>query len=124
MAADQRNSQLFTYVDENGVSWNKRGPINAAINAVDGSSAFNAANPLWTDSKARRCRKAVFQDPTTFRTVRFPVFTHAAYAALTSASTIALHVEGETATVTYQLADTIPERVRKVKASRNLVDHA
>ena len=124
MAADQRNSTLFTYVDENGTTWNKRGPIDAAINAIDGSTAFTPGAPLWLDSKAHRCRKAVFQDGTTFRTVRFPVYTHAAFVAITSATTLARHVEGETAAVTYSMSQKIPEQQRASKASRNLADHA
>jgi hypothetical protein len=124
MAANQRNSNLFTYVDDNGDTWNKRGPIDAAINAVDGSSALTAGAPLWLDGKARRARRAVFFDPTTFRTVSFPVFTAAAYNALTSASTLAVNVPGEVAAVTYSLAAKDPEKVRVSKTSRNLADHA
>jgi hypothetical protein len=124
MAADQPNSNLFTYVDDNGTTWNKRGPINTAINAVDGNAALTAGAPEWTDTKSRRCRKAVFFDPTTFRTVRFPVYTTAAFAAITGATTLALHVPGETATVTYNLSEKIAEHQRVAKTSRNLADHA
>jgi hypothetical protein len=124
MAADQPNSNLFTYTDDSGNTWNKRGPLNTAINAVDGSTALTAGARLWTDTKSHQCRKAVFFDPTTFRTVRFPVYTAAAFAAITSATTISIHVPGNTATVTYSLSAKVPERQRQSKTSRNLGDHA
>lgn len=124
MAANQKNSNLFTYTDNNGTTWNKRGPIDTAINAIDGSSALTAGAPLWTDSKSKRCRKAVFFDSTTFRTVRFPVYTTAAFAAITGSTTLAVNVPGETGTVSYALAEKIDEKQRVAKTSRNLPDHA
>lgn len=124
MAADQKNSNVFTYVDDNGTTWNKRGPIDTAINAIDGNAALTAGAPLWTNTKSRRCREAVFYDATTFRTIRFPVYTTAAFAAITGATTLSVHVPGETATVTYALAEKIPEKQRVAKTSRNLIDHA
>jgi hypothetical protein len=124
MAANQRNSNLFSYTDDDAAVWNKRGPIDASINGVDGSTALTPGSPLWTDSHSRRSRKAVFFDPTTFRTVRFTVFTPAAYAAITSATTISVSVPGEVAAVTYNLAEKIPEMQRQSKTSRNLPDHA
>jgi hypothetical protein len=123
MAANQRNSNLFTYIDGNGTTWNKRGPIDAAINAIDGSAALTAGAPIWTDQKGRSCRKAVFFDPTTFRTIRFPVYTTAAFTAITGSSTLAVNVPGEVAAVTYSLAEKIPEKQRVAKTSRNLTDH-
>lgn len=124
MAANQRNSDLFTYVDDNGTTWNKRGPIDTAINAIDGSAALTAGAPVWTDSKSRQCRKAVFFDPTTFRTVRIPVYTAAAFAAITGATTLDVNVPGEVAAVTYSLSEKIAEKQRTAKTSRNLPDHA
>jgi len=124
MAANQRNSNLFSYVDDSTAVWNKRGPIDTNINAIDGSTALTAGQPLWTDSKSRQCRKAVFFDPTTFRTIRFPVYTAAAFAAITSATTLNVNVPGETAAVAYSLAEKIPEKQRQSKTSRNLPDHA
>lgn len=124
MAANQKNSNLFSYVDQNANVWNKRGPIDTAINAIDGSTALTAGKPLWTDSKSHQCRKAVFVDPTTFRTIRFPVYTAAAFAALTAGTTLNVNVPGETAAVSYTLSELIPEKQRVSKASRNLPDHA
>ena len=124
MAANQRNSNLFSYTDDDANVWNKRGPIDASINAIDGSTALTPGQPLWTDTKSRQCRKAVFFDPTTFRTVRFPVYTPAAFAAITSATTLNVNVPGEAAAVAYSLAEKIPERQRQSNTRRNLADHA
>lgn len=124
MAANQRNYQMFTYVDNNGTTWNKRGTLDAAINAIDGSSALTAGAPVWEDGGRFRCRKAVFFDPTTFRTVRFPVYTAAAFAAITGATTLAVNVPGETAAVTYSLSEKIDEKQPVGKASHQLPDHA
>ncbi len=125
MPADQRNFGLFTYVDDNGVSWNKRGEDNAAINAIDGSSAFGG-HPRWPkESRRYHTRKARYVDPTTFRSKQVVIYTAAAYAALVAGtSTLALHVEGETATVTYTLAEKIPEKQPGASAVRQLADHA
>lgn len=124
MASNEKNSNLFTYVDNNGTTWNKRGPIDTATNAIDGSTALTAGAPIWFDSpKRRRCRKAVFYDPVTFRTVRFPVYTSAAFAAITGATTLAVNVPGLSTTVTYSLAQKIDEKQEVAKTSRNLPDH-
>lgn len=123
MPADQPNSKLYTYIDDNGTSWAMRGPIDTAINAIDGSAAFVAGTPVWLNSKKRRAREAVFQDPSTFRTKRFPVFTPTAFAAITGTVTLAVQVPGETAPVTYNLAQKKGEVQPIAKASRNLIDH-
>lgn len=124
MAANQRNYQMFTYTDDNGNVWNKRGTVDAAINAIDGSSALTAGARVWENHGRYRCRQAVFFDPTTFRSVRFPVYTAAAFAAITGATTLAVTVPGETATVTYSLSAKEPERQPVAKAARQLADHA
>lgn len=125
MAADQKNFQLFTYLDDNAQSWNKRGELDAARNAVDGSTAFGA-HPAWgAETPRHRVRKAVYVDGTTFRSKTVIVYTPTAFAALTpGTSTLAFHVEGETATVTYTLAGKIPEKQPSAQGSRQLADHA
>ncbi len=125
MPADQLNFGLFTYVDDNGVSWNKRGEDNAAINTIDGSSAFGG-HPHWPAENRRfRTRKVRYVDSTTFRSKQVVIYTAAAYAAITvGTSTLALHVPGETATVTYTAAAKIPEKQPGASAVRQLADHA
>lgn len=125
MAANQRNYQVFTYVDDNGDTWNKRGTLDTAINAIDGSSALTAGARVWPHATRRyHTRQAVFFDPTTFRTVRFTVYTAAAFAAITGSTTLSLNVPGETTTVTYNLAEKIAEKQPVGKATRQLADHA
>lgn len=127
MAADQPNYQYFTYVDNDGTSWNKRGTNDAACGAIDGHTAFTstAGTPIWDrESRKFRTRKAVFQDPTTFRTKRCIIYTAAAFAAVTSATTITPHVPGEVAPVTYELSQKLDEKKPIAKTSRPLADHA
>lgn len=115
---------MFAYVDDNGTTWNKRGTLDAAINAIDGSAALSAGAPVWINTKRKRTREVVFVDNTTFRTARFTVYTAAAFAAITSSTTLALNVPGETTTVTYNLSEKIGEKQPVAKATRQLADHA
>jgi hypothetical protein len=124
MAANQKNTNLFHYTDDNATVWNLRGPIDTAINAVDGSAPLTAGAPVWLNSARRRARHAIFFDPTTFRTIKFPVFTPTAFAAITGASTLAVSVPGEATTVTYNLSQKVAEKQPIAKTSRNLADHA
>jgi hypothetical protein len=125
MAADQLNYDLFTYVDDNAVSWNKRGESNSIINTVDGSSAFGT-HPAWGRESARhRTRKIIYRDGSTFRTKSVIFYTASAYNAIAlGTDTLALHVPGETATVDYTAYKKVPEHSPAVGASRKLADHA
>jgi hypothetical protein len=67
----------------------------------------------------------VYQDATTFRTKRVIFYTAAAYAAITlGTSTLAVHVPGNTATVSYTARIKVPERKPGVGAARQNADHA
>lgn len=123
VTANQRNYNYFTYTDDNAAAWNKRGTVDTATNALDGSSALTAGARVWIDTKRHQTRKAVFQDPTTFRTVKITVYTPTAFAALTGSSTLAVNVPGNTASVTYNLAEKIGEKQPIAKTSRQLTDH-
>jgi glycine/D-amino acid oxidase-like deaminating enzyme len=125
MAADQKNFSRFTYVDNNGVSWNKRGELDTVRNAVDGSTASGGHVEWGAESRNHSVRKGVYTDSTTFRTKTIILYTAAAAAALTpGTSTLAFHVEGETGTVTYTYGGLIAERQPKSNPVRNLADHA
>lgn len=124
MAADQKNFQLFTYVDDSGVSWNKRGELDAARNAVDGNAAFGN-HPNWgAETRRHSVRKIIYQDPTTFRTKRVIFYTAAAFAAVALGDIIAFHVEGEVATVDYSAIKKVAERQPAAAGTRQLADHA
>jgi len=124
MAADQKNFQLYTYVDDNGVSWNKRGELDAARNAVDGNAAFGT-HPNWGRETPRHSvRKILYLDSTTFRTKSVIFYTSTAYNTVALGDIIAFHVEGETTTVNYAAVKKIPERQPRAAATRQLADHA
>lgn len=124
MAANQRNFEMFTYVDDNATNWNKRGELDTALNAIDGSAALTAGAPVWIDSARKHTRKAVFSDATTFRTKKVTIYTPTAFAALSGASTLNVPVEGETAAVVYTLIQKIGEKQPTARTTRKLADHA
>ncbi len=122
--ANQLNYQVFTYHDDNAVVWNKRGELDAAVNAIDGSAALTAGAPVWPRRTRRyHTREAVFYDPTTFRTKKIIVYTAAAFAAITGASTLAVNVPGNAAAVTYNLLEKVAEKQPVGHATRQLADH-
>src|SRR5512142_3219053 len=127
MAADQKNFELFKYVDDDAVNWNKRGEVEAVRQAVDGSAAAGAY-PVWRDTgngKGYRARRIVYQDATTFRTKTVLFYTAAAYAAIVlGTDTLSFPVEGVVTAVTYTAIRKIPEHKPGVGASRMLADHA
>jgi|SRR5215472_11608213 len=124
MAADQPNRGFFTYVDGNGQSWNKMGKIDAACNAIDGSTAAVGGQEDYpAASRRRHVRQAVYTDPTTFRTARCIIYTNAAFTALVTGATLAVSVPGETTAVTYTLSQKIPDKAPIASASRHLIDH-
>ena len=124
MAADQPNFNLFTYVDDAGVSWNKRGEADTNRAAVDGSATFGN-HPNWGRETPRHSvRKIIYQDPTTFRTKRVIFYTNAAYAAVVLGDIIAFHVEGNVAAVNYNAIKKVAEKQPGQAAARQLADHA
>lgn len=124
MAADQPNRGYWTYVDGNGLSWNKLGAIDTACQAIDGSTASGDNPDYPRGSRRRHARRAVFTDPTTFRTKSCVIYTSAAFDAIAAGATIAVHVPGETATVSYTLSAKIPDRAPVNATARNLADHS
>lgn len=124
MPAAQKNFQLYTYVDNNGVSWNKRGEEDDLRSAVDGSSAFGT-HPNWgRETRRHSTRKIVYQDATTFRTKTVIFYTAAAYAAVALGDIIAFPVEAEVASVNYAAIRKIGERQPAQAGARQLADHA
>lgn len=123
MAAVQRNFKWYQYTDNKARTWAIRADSEMGDNAAFGLGAFSAADPPFgPQSRRHQPRRAVYQDPTTFRTRVVVVGTSAAEAALPA--TLSVSVPGETAAVTYNLAGSLPEKLQTAKASRNLIDHA
>ena len=91
---------------------------------MDGSAAAGG-NPPFIPSRRHQPRKIVYRDPTTFRTKTLIIYTVAAFAAITvGTSTLAFHVEGNTATVTYTATKKIGEKNPAATPGGNLADHA
>src|SRR4051794_23147972 len=124
MAIEQKNFSLFTYVDDDGVSWNLRGEKEAVRNAVDGSAA-PGGHPPFVPSARHRPRYIIYRDPTTFRTKRVIFYTQAAYAAITlGSSTLTFVIEGTATGVAYTANQKVAEKKPGATAGPNLVEHA
>ena len=122
MAADQKNFENYLYVDDNGVSWTKRGEVGPAA-AVDGHATGTNA-PMWINTPRMKTRHIIYQDATTFRTISPIFYTAAQFAAVALGDIVAVHVEGETATVNYTAAKKVAEKQPSRVPSRKLADHA
>jgi len=123
MAATQKNFKWYRYVDDTTRNWALRADADWGDSTASGLAAFNAADPPFgRQTRRHHPRYVVYQDPTTFRTFKGVVGTPTAYGAL--ASTHDVIVPGETAAVTYNLADKVPEKLQIPKTARNLDDHA
>jgi len=124
MAADQLNKQWFTYVDGNGLHWNKLASDDAACHALDGSAASVAGQPDYPrKTRSRQPREAVFTDSVTFRQKSCVIFTEAAFSAIATGATIPVSVPGEATTVTYTLSAKRPDKAPIRAVSRQLADH-
>lgn len=121
MARNQKNFDNFLYVDDNAVSWTKRGESGGAATAVDGHATGTGA-PTWIDSARMKVRRIVYQDSVTFRTVDPIIYTAAAYAAIDLGDVVAVSVEGLATTVNYAAIKKIAERQPSRGVSRKLAD--
>jgi hypothetical protein len=123
MAAVQKSFQNFTYTDDNGVTWTKRGETGDGREAVDGNAAV-AAHPTWIDGPRMSVRKILYQDATTFRTKLVIFYTAAAFAAVALGDIIAFKVENLTTAVNYNAVKKLGEKQPSRAAARQLADHA
>jgi hypothetical protein len=121
MARNQKNFDNLLYVDDNAVSWTKRGEVGGDADAVDGHATGTGA-PTWIDSSRMKVRRVIYQDPTTFRTVNPIIYTAAAFAAITLGSTLAVQVEGLATTVNYNAIKKQAEKQPSRGVSRKLAD--
>lgn len=121
MARNQKNFQNFLYVDNNGVSWTKRGESGGAATAVDGHATGTSA-PTWIDSARMKVRRIIYQDPVTFRTADPIFYTAAAFAAVALGDIIAVQVEGLATTVNYSAVKKVGEKQPSRGPARQLAD--
>jgi hypothetical protein len=124
MAIDQKNFSLFTYVDNNAVSWNLRGEFETVRNAVDGS-AVPGGHPPFIPSARHQPRKIRYRDATTLRTKTLIFYTAAAFSAITlGSSTLTFPIEGTATTVVYTASKKIDEKNPAADRGGNLPEHA
>lgn len=127
MAQNSINFANFTYVDDSGASWNKRGETGGAASLIDGNAA-PGAHPTWIEKPRRNLvRRAIFIDDTdttggrvvTFRRYAPIIYTAAAYAALViGTTTVTVPVPGLATAVTYNLRHTQAEKRETLGVSR------
>lgn len=122
MARNQKNFDNFLYVDDNANEWQVRGESGGAGSGVDGH-ATDYTKPGWGRMTNRRhVRYVVATDPTTYRTIKFIVYTPTAFAAISPGDTIAVQVEGLATTVNYTVSAKIAEKQPILIDARNLPD--
>lgn len=121
MPGNRKNYQNFLYVDDNGVSWTKRGEDGGAAAAVDGHAAGTGA-PTWIDSARMRARRIIYQDPTSFRTVDPIFYTAAAFSAVALGDVVAVQVPGTATSINYVAVKKVAEKQPARGTARQLVD--
>jgi len=125
LPADQRNFNYYTYVSDDGTTYNIRADVDWAAITGHGLAARTNGAPLFIPTGRRKPRTATYVDSTTGRKKKGPIGTATAFSALSLGSTQNFHVEGETATVAYTAAVKSNERVPgTVLQSVGLPDHA
>lgn len=122
--ATQRNWNYFTYVSDDGTTYNIRAAVEWAAVAAHGLAARTAGAPRYIASKQQSPRKFIYRDPTTGRSTQGPVGTAAAYTAATQGDTEDFPVPGNALPVTYELVKQVPERVPTTIVGTQLPDHA
>jgi hypothetical protein len=123
MPAEQRNLQWYRYVDDRGANRAIMTEKDWGDSAASGCTNIAGGEVVWgPQSRNHRLRKVVYQDPQTFRIVKYAVCTAAAFAALPA--TTQVWVPGLATQITYNLAQQIHENQRIPKAtSFNKPDH-
>ncbi len=125
MPADQRNFAFSDYLSDDGTHYCMKADAAWIANTDSGGAACTTGNAYGAKTSRRKPRTAIYIDSTTFRSAAYPVFTPTAAAALTPGTdTLAVHVPGETATVTYTLARIAPERRPNLVLTSSKADHA
>lgn len=109
VTAKNRNYNWFRYVDDSGLNWAIRADAVWGASVPSGLAAFVAADPVWgRQTRRRRIRTAVYRDAVTFRTVRLPFGTAAAYNA--APGTVSIFVPGAQTAVVYALQQKVGEK--------------
>lgn len=122
MATNMLNKAFHMYTDDNAVDWNVFGEDGGPGAGVDGHTT-DYTKPYWgSQNKRHHVRYAVYQDATSFRTIKVIVYTPAAFAAIVPGATLSVPVAGSATAVTYTLSAKVPEKQSIPKASRQLAE--
>jgi len=125
MALNQKNRGYFSYDSDDGTSYCVPGDAEWGADAASGGSACAGERAYGRQSTRRHLRRAIFRDPTTFRTYSGIVYTPAAYAALTiGSSTFGVTVADSATPVTYTLVAKVPEKIMGTVVGQQVLDHA
>lgn len=124
MPATQRNFNYYTYVSDDGTTYNVRASVEWAAVGAHGLAARTDGAPRLIASKSQKPRQFTYRDATTFRTISGPVGTAAAYGAAALGDDLVVFVPGLAAGVTYDLVKKSPERVPTSIVGRQDPDHA
>jgi len=125
MPADQRNFAFSDYLSDDTTHYCMKADAAWIANADSGGAACTTGFAYGRKTSRRKPRTAIYIDSTTFRTVQVPVFTPTAAAALVpGTSTLAVHVPGNTGTVSYTLSRIAPEKRPNLVLTSSKADHA
>lgn len=123
--AVDRNWNYYTYVSDDGTTYNVRADVEWAALAAHGLAARTNGAPRFIASAQQQPRKVRYSDPTTGRSKVGPIGTAAAYAALNLGDTEDFAVRGLAAAVSFAAIKKIGERVPVTQlAGPGLGDHA
>lgn len=124
MPLDQKNFDYFTYVSDDGTSYNLRVDMDwAGVVTHDLSGRVNG-QPRFIASKSQRPRMATYVDLTTGRSRTGPIGTATAFAALTIGDTNSFAVSGSGTAVTYTLVSKVGEKIPGSVTRSHVLDHA
>jgi hypothetical protein len=121
--AEQKQLQWYHYVDNNGAARAIMLEKDWGDSTSSGCTTVSGTEIVWgSQSRLHRVRKVIYRDPVTFRVVKYPVCTAAAYAA--APSTVQVFIPGNVAAVTYNLQQKVDEKQRiATPTSQNKPDH-
>lgn len=124
MPATQRNWNYYTYVSDDGTTYNIRAAVEWAAVAAHGLAARTNGAPRYIASKQQQPRRVIYRDSTTGRSTQGPIGTSAAYTAIALGDTEDFMVPGLATAVSYAAVKKVAERVPVTIVGPQLADHA
>jgi len=124
MPLDQKNFDYYTYVSDDGTSYNIRADEDWAAVTGHDLALRVSGQPRFIASKSQRPRKATYVDLTTGRSRSGPIGTATAFAALTIGDTQTFAVSGGATPITYTLVSKVGEKVPGSVTRSHVLDHA